>query len=168
MREKRYDDLTKLMLQGATEREMAEVLHVSRATVRYDKGKIIAHWRDEAAEQAAAAQVKMLHQLEHIYYLAMKAYRDSFRKVVTTRSSKTKGKGKNKPQVNRITITESTPTTGDMRCLTTALQALHQQARIYGLYAPSRIANADGSPLPQAASPTVILYTPDCREAGPS
>ena len=164
--------IAKLTLMGKTQQEIVEHLaanrpyRVSRPQISYDMAEVRKEWMKDsvsALDQKKAMELARISTVEAEAWSAWeKSKRDKVRKVsgkvVTTGAAKD-GTAKEQSVESAQVIEEGS--TGDPRYMEVILRCAQQRARILGLEAPTRLANADGGKIEPVAVTSVVCYLPD-------
>lgn len=141
--EQDFSDVARLMLEGNTQRQIAEWIgrnrpyELSPAMVNRIAQEAVRQWRADGAKNIGELKARDLARLADIERRASEAYERSLKPRVTTRT----GDGKT------ITITEKRD--GDPRWLEVILNCIRQRREICGYSAPKslHIAGDDGGPV---------------------
>lgn len=147
--------IAKLILEGKKRADICAAMRRPWTTVRFDIEKIKEQWRDETVESYEDAVAKHSLRYEHIIQESFEMLRRTAGpKAVTTKKTVKVPRGdavksgRSRKIETLNVVTEDMA--GDPRCLSVALDALRELAKLRGLNAPTKLdmAASDGKPLP--------------------
>jgi hypothetical protein len=147
-REEDLVQITRLYLQGRTQRDIAEVVGVSQGQVNHDLKLIQQRWRESSIMDMNEAKQKELARIDEVEIQFWEAWERS--KSERTRArQESDGKSKDgKPNVVRATM-EKEQRDGNPAFLAGVMSCIERRCKLLGLDAPakSELTGKDGGPV---------------------
>jgi transposase len=152
-REEDLVQITRLYLQGRTQRDIAEVVGVSQGQVNHDLKLIQQRWRESSImdmNEAKQRELARLDELEREYWAAWEQSKNER----TRARQESDGKSKDgKPNVVRATM-EREQRDGNPAFLAGVMSCIERRCKLLGLDAPvkSELTGKDGGPIKTEAA----------------
>jgi hypothetical protein len=152
-REEDLVQITRLYLQGRTQRDIAEVVGVSQGQVNHDLKLIQTRWRESSImdmNEAKQRELARLDELEREYWAAWEQSKNER----TRARQESDGKSKDgKPNVVRATM-EREQRDGNPAFLAGVMSCIERRCKLLGLDAPvkSELTGKDGGPIKTEAA----------------
>jgi hypothetical protein len=152
-REEDLVQITRLYLQGRTQRDIAEVVGVSQGQVNHDLKLIQQRWRESSImdmNEAKQRELARLDELEREYWAAWEQSKNER----TRARQESDGKSKDgKPNVVRATM-EKEQRDGNPAFLAGVMSCIERRCKLLGLDAPakSELTGKDGGPIKTEAT----------------
>jgi hypothetical protein len=152
-REEDLVQITRLYLQGRTQRDIAEVVGVSQGQVNHDLKLIQTRWRESSImdmNEAKQRELERLDILEREYWAAWEQSKNER----TRARQESDGKSKDgKPNVVRATM-EREQRDGNPAFLAGVMSCIERRCKLLGLDAPvkSELTGKDGGPIKTEAA----------------
>jgi hypothetical protein len=147
-REEDLVQITRLYLQGRTQRDIAEVVGVSQGQVNHDLKLIQTRWRESSImdmNEAKQRELARLDELEREYWAAWEQSKNER----TRARQESDGKSKDgKPNVVRATM-EKEQRDGNPAFLAGVMSCIERRCKLLGLDAPAKaeLTGKDGGPI---------------------
>jgi transposase len=147
-REEDLVQITRLYLQGRTQRDIAEVVGVSQGQVNHDLKLIQQRWRESSImdmNEAKQRELARLDELEREYWAAWEQSKNER----TRARQESDGKSKDgKPNVVRATM-EKEQRDGNPAFLAGVMSCIERRCKLLGLDAPAKaeLTGKDGGPI---------------------
>lgn len=149
--------------RGVTQSALAKKYRVTQATISTDLKAIRKEWQESALidfDAAKAAELARIDTLESEYW---SAWDESRKKRIKKRGGKKEESGITVRRGNRqvevpgksvsMSQVDETERDGNPAFLAGVQWCIEQRCKIFGLYAPTRLAGHDGGPLPTPPAP---------------
>jgi transposase len=147
-REEDLVQITRLYLQGRTQRDIAEVVGVSQGQVNHDLKLIQTRWRESSImdmNEAKQRELARLDELEREYWAAWEQSKNERTKARQESDGKSKD---GKPNVVRATM-EREQRDGNPAFLAGVMSCIERRCKLLGLDAPAKaeLTGKDGGPI---------------------
>jgi|688.fasta_scaffold239219_2 hypothetical protein len=152
-REEDLVQITRLYLQGRTQRDIAEVVGVSQGQVNHDLKLIQQRWRESSImdmNEAKQRELERLDLLEREYWAAWEQSKNERTKARQESDGKSKD---GKPNVVRATM-EREQRDGNPAFLAGVMSCIERRCKLLGLDAPAKaeLTGKDGGPIKTEAN----------------
>ncbi len=140
--------ITRLYLQGRTQRDIAEVVGVSQGQVNHDLKLIQQRWRESSIMDMNEAKQKELARIDEVEIQFWEAWERSKNERTRARQE-SDGKSKDgKPNVVRATM-EKEQRDGNPAFLAGVMSCIERRCKLLGLDAPAKaeLTGKDGGPI---------------------
>jgi predicted XRE-type DNA-binding protein len=147
-REEDLVQITRLYLQGRTQRDIAEVVGVSQGQVNHDLKLIQQRWRESSIMDMNEAKQKELARIDEVEIQFWEAWERSKNERTRARQE-SDGKSKDgKPNVVRATM-EKEQRDGNPAFLAGVMSCIERRCKLLGLDAPAKaeLTGKDGGPI---------------------
>lgn len=127
--EERRAEVARLSLAGFSQRQIADTLEVSQATICLDLQEVRKQWKESAISDYGEQVAQELQRLDNIYREAMQGWERSQQDEVVTEERTGK---------NGYASTKTKPQAGTPSFLNTAKDAVDAKSKLLGLNAPEK------------------------------